>query len=155
MMAPALTGRRFVQICAVAALLALAVAGCGEKEEPSATELDASSAEEKLETELPIAGAWKGELHQKGLKPFTVTARIAGAEGPNRVHYSGIDCSGRWTYEGQVGDEYSFHEAIDRGKGGKCKGAGTVTLRRVAADRLDYEFRGGGIESRGVLHQVD
>jgi hypothetical protein len=154
MMAPALTGTRLVQICAATALLAVVVAGCGEKEEPSAAELDASSAEEELTADLPIAGRWKGELRQKGLKPFTVTAQITGPDGPNRVHYSGIDCSGTWTYEGRYNDRFIFQEVIDRGKGRKCKGAGTVTVTIAVDDRLDYEFRGGGIVSRGVLHRV-
>jgi hypothetical protein len=139
---------------AAAALLAAGLAACGEKEEPSAAELRASSSEEQFAEKLPIVGDWRGELRQKGLKPFTVTAKISGSEGPNTVHYSGIDCSGRWTYQGRAGDEYVFGERIDAGQGGECKGSGTVTLVLVADDRLSYEFQGGGVESQGTLQRV-
>jgi hypothetical protein len=43
---------------------------------------------------------------------------------------------------------------IDRGAGGNCKGVGTVTLTPTPADRLDYAFTGGGVESRGVLSRL-
>jgi hypothetical protein len=156
MMAPVM--RTGSAICAaVTAILALGLAGCGEKEEPSAADLDeeaALQAEDELAPDFPIAGDWKGELSQKGLKPFTVTAEIAGPDGPNTVHYSGIDCSGRWTFEGEVGGDYTFNERIQRGQGGKCKGAGTVTLSPDADDTLGYEFRGGGVESRGTLERT-
>jgi hypothetical protein len=145
-------------ICAAAtAILALGVAGCGEKEEPSAAEIEeaAAQSEEDLAPDLPIAGTWEGELRQKGLKPFRVEAEIAGPDGPNTVFYTGIDCSGRWTFEGSAGSKYTFNERIDRGQGGKCKGAGTVTLVLEASERLGYEFQGGGVESRGTLERTD
>jgi hypothetical protein len=143
-----------VLIALLAALAALALAACGEKEEPSARELADATEEEQAEEEFEIAGDWRGQLQQQGLDPFVVTAKITGAEGPNTVHYTGIDCSGDWTYEGRTGDSYSFNERIDRGKSDKCKGSGTVTLSVESADELGYEFRGGGVESRGTLERV-
>jgi hypothetical protein len=142
-------------IAILAVLLAAALlGGCGEKDEPSASELATTSASQQTEEDFEIAGDWRGELRQKGVKPFVVTAEIAGPEGPNSVHYTGIDCSGKWTFEGRYGNDYSFHERIDRGKGGECKGSGTVTLRDEGRDELGYEFRGGGIESQGTLKPV-
>ena len=136
---------------ALLAIAAMALSACGEKEEPSAAELTQTSASEQTANEFAIDGDWRGQLRQKGLKPFTVRAQITGPDGPNTVHYTGIDCSGKWTYEGRIGDEYSFNERIDRGKGGKCKGAGTVALTAVGPAKLDYVFRGGGVESKGTL----
>jgi hypothetical protein len=134
--------------------IAATLAACGEKEEPSAAELATTSASQQTEEEFAIDGDWRGELRQQGLKPFVVTAEITGPDGPNSVHYTGIDCSGKWTYEGRIGDEYSFHERIDRDKGGECKGSGTVALTAVGPAKLEYEFRGGGIESQGTLEPV-
>lgn len=136
-------------------LAAAALAACGEKDEPSASELDTTSASQQTEEDFAIAGEWRGELRQKGVKPFVVTAEIAGPEGPNSVHYTGIDCSGKWTFEGRFGDEYSFHERIDRGQGGRCKGKGTVSLTAASPDELEYMFQGGGVESRGILEPVE
>ena len=142
-------------IAAGLALAAAVIAGCGETEEPSASELAGSSAAQGTEEEFAIAGDWRGELSQKGLEPFRVAAKITGPDGPNTVHYTGIDCSGTWTYEGQVGEEYSFHERIDRGQGGRCKGKGTVSLTAASPDELEYVFQGGGVESRGILEPVE
>jgi hypothetical protein len=99
-----------------------------------------------------IAGSWQGELQQKGMRPFVVTATIHAprSRAHNTVHYTGIDCGGRWTYLGREDAAYRFREVITRGKSATCKGVGTVTLT-PAEDRLRYEFRGGGIVSRGVL----
>jgi hypothetical protein len=131
---------------AFAVLTLGAAAGCGEKSEEAATNPPEP-------TGFQIEGRWSGELQQKGLKPFRVDAEIGSLDDPkqNTVHYTGIDCSGNWTFQGREGNAYRFREVIDHGKGGKCKGTGTVTLTPVSADRLDYEFRGGGVESRGVL----
>jgi hypothetical protein len=145
--------RRLASLIAAVATAA-ALAACGEKEEPSAAELATTSASQQTEDEFAIEGDWRGELRQKGLKPFVVAAEINGPDGPNSVRYTGIGCSGKWTYEGRIGNEYSFHERIDRGKGGDCKGSGTVTLTAVGPAELDYEFRGGGIESQGKLEPV-
>ena len=154
-MTTAMWGRRTKAALAGAILaLALAVSACGEKEEPSAEELAQTSAAKQTEDEFAIAGEWRGQLRQKGLEPFAVAAKISGPDGPNTVEYTGIDCSGTWTYEGQAGDEYSFHERIDRGQGDRCKGKGTVTLTAASPADLDYVFRGGGVESRGTLKPV-
>ena len=87
------------------------------------------------------------------MRPFRVEADIRSLRPPGRntVAYTGIDCRGGWTYLGESGGEYRFREVIDRGRGGKCKGEGEVSLRRRPDGRLDYEFRGGGVESSGVL----
>ena len=100
-----------------------------------------------------ILGRWKGTLHQRGLRPFVVTARIRGfdALSRNSVHYTGINCSGHWTYLTRTGGAYQFREVITSGKAGKCKGVGRVTLTRIDANHVHYGFRGGGIVSRGVL----
>jgi hypothetical protein len=126
------------------ALLAIAVVGCGEREEPEVT---------TAEPEFEITGEWGGRLTQKGLKPFTVTARIVSLERSkqNVVRYSGIDCAGTWEYLGATETAYRFREVIDRGAGRKCKGVGTVALTPLTDDRVDYLFRGGGVSSRGVL----
>lgn len=68
----------------------------------------------------------------------------------NRVHYSGIDCGGHWTYLGTSGGTVRFREVIDSGKSAKCKGVGQVTLSREGA-RLRYRFSGGDVVSRGRL----
>lgn len=60
--------------------------------------------------EFEIAGSWRGNLAQKGMHPFVVTATIR-APSPsarNTVHYSGIDCGGRWTYLGREDSAYRF-----------------------------------------------
>jgi hypothetical protein len=100
-----------------------------------------------------LLGRWSGELRQRGLEPFRVTADIRALDprARNTVSYTGIDCSGRWTYLGGRGPDYRFREVIDHGRGGKCKGVGEVSLTRQGADRLRYTFRGGGVESRGLI----
>ncbi len=55
------------------------------------------------------------------IRGFAKTAR-------NTVHYTGINCSGHWTYLGKRHGSYRFREKITSGKGRKCKGTGTVTL---------------------------
>ena len=104
-----------------------------------------------------LRGDWTGRLHQKGLDPFTVTAKIdapAGSSG-NTVHYTGINCSGNWRYLGSNGSEHRYREVINRGHGGKCKSVGVVTLTTGSStDRLGYEFRGGGVVSRGTLRRT-
>jgi hypothetical protein len=100
-----------------------------------------------------ILGHWKGRLHQRGLKPFTVTATIRGfdALSRNTVHYTRINCSGHWTYLTRGGRTYQFREVITSGSGGKCKGVGRVTLTQVDRNHARYVFRGGGVVSRGML----
>jgi hypothetical protein len=136
-------------IAATAAAVLIGIAGCGA----SGTE-DASTSAGRADV---LAGQWRGRLHQQGLEPFTVTATIASPSGSagNEVHYTGIDCSGRWSFLGSRGSDHRFREVIDRGRGGKCKGVGTVSLTTTTSpDRLDYEFRGGGVTSRGTLRRT-
>lgn len=134
-------------------LLALPLAACGEKDEPVLSELPPPP---EPPEEFEILGKWSGELRQRGVRPFGVTATISSlerAEG-NVVRYGGeIGCSGRWEFLGRRRTAYRFREVIDRGRGGKCKGTGTVTLVPAGADRLDYDFHGGGAESAGVLRR--
>jgi hypothetical protein len=141
---------RPILLAALAAAL-LALAGCGEKEEPVLSELPPPPDPAQ---EFEILGEWKGQLRQKGLKPFGVEARIASLEQSKRnvVRYGGeIACSGTWEFLGKRQTAFRFREVIDSGRGGKCKGTGTVTLTPFDADGVDYEFRGGGIESAGTL----
>lgn len=128
----------------LAALVAVALlAGCEDDSDPAAS--------------FQILGTWGGELHQKDLDPFRVKAAIGDLADPtaNTVHYTGIDCGGNWRFLGRDGSAYRFREVIDRGAGGDCKGVGIVTLTPSSADELDYEFRGGGIESFGVLSRTN
>jgi len=136
-------------IAAIASAGLLAVAGCGGSD-------DKGTSTSPARADI-LAGKWEGQLHQEGLAPFTVTATIVSPTGSagNEVHYTGIECSGRWSYLGSHGQDYRFREVIDRGRGGKCKGVGNVTLTATSSrDRLDYEFRGGGVRSRGTLRRT-
>jgi hypothetical protein len=139
-------------ITLVLALTAPSLAACGEKDEPEPAAAEPTT---QAGGGFDILGSWKGELRQKGVKPFRVTARIGSLDDPkqNEVSYTGIDCAGNWTYL-RDGESFRFREVIDRGEGGRCKGTGTVTLTPTQGGRLEYLFRGGGIESRGVLTRV-
>ena len=121
-----------------------ALSGCGGGESSSAAGPD-------------IRGEWHGRLEQRGMQPFEVQATIrslATGKRSARVHYTGIDCSGHWTLLSRGVRGYRFREVIDRGEGAACKGVGTV--RVIPDDQyLDYDFRGGGVESHGVLSRVD
>jgi hypothetical protein len=125
-------------------------AGCGEKAEPDPSTLGPAPQDA---TGFEIEGTWQGRLRQKGIKPFRVTAMIGSLDEArdNSVTYTGIDCSGTWKFLDRPGDAYRFREVIDRGAGGSCKGVGTVTLTPTPEGQLDYEFRGGGVTSHGVL----
>lgn len=130
------------------AALALALtAGCGSSGDQSISSSSSSV------PGFQIVGSWSGELHQKGLQPFRVSASIRDLRDPasNTVHYTGINCGGNWTYLGRSGEAYRFREVIDRGAGGSCKGVGEVTVTPRGPDTLAYVFRGGGVESRGDL----
>ncbi|MDX6583812.1 MAG: hypothetical protein QOI10_2996 [Solirubrobacterales bacterium] len=146
----------------LAAALALLAAGCGEKQEPDLSEIPPPPQPQPQTPPrgLPeaVTGRWLGTLQQKGVKPFPIQVRIASATDrkKNPVHYGGqIDCSGNWTYLGAQGSQVRFRELIDRGSGGSCKGTGRVTVEAVSGPppRLRYEFSGGGVSSRGVLHR--
>jgi hypothetical protein len=136
--------RRLIALLAVPALL---IAGCGGGEDGTT-----STGTQDFE----IVGSWRGVLHQKGLQPFTVSADIRDLTNPsaNTVHYSGIDCGGNWTLAGQTGGTYRFKEVINRGAGGTCKGVGIVLLVPMGADRLGYQFSGGGVTSTGTLNRA-
>jgi hypothetical protein len=107
-------------------------------------------------TSFVLVGTWKGTLHQRGIDPFTAKATIRGLAktARNTVHYTGINCSGRWTYLGKRKATYRFREKISTGRGGKCKGTGIVTVTPKSPNTLGYIFRGGGVVSRGVLVRV-
>jgi hypothetical protein len=131
------------------------VAGCGDDdgEEEATTAPDVAAQEEDYD----ITGEWSGKLRQENLAPFRVTATIGDLKDPkqNTVSYTVIDCSGNWTYEGRDGAAFTFREVINSGKGGSCKGVGRVSLTPFAPDGVDYVFRGGGVESYGVLRRGD
>lgn len=131
-------------LLAIAALLL--VTGCGDDD-------SGDSAQTGSTQDFEITGTWAGKLVQEGLPDFRVRATVASLDDgeQNTVHYTGIDCSGRWTYEGMDGSAYTFREDIDEGKGGTCKEEGTVSLTPFGPDGVDYSFKGGGVESVGVL----
>ncbi len=140
--------RRPLALAPLLIVLAIALAACGERDEPAIT------ATTTAEPQFEITGEWEGRLTQKGLKPFTVRATIDSLERSkqNVVRYGApIACSGTWDYLGASATAYRFTELIDRGEGGKCKGTGTVSLVPLTDDRLEYEFNGGAVTSRGVL----
>ena len=137
---------RIATLAPVLAAVVLGLAACGEREEPA---ISVGSTEPEFE----ITGAWQGRLTQKGMKPFTVEARIRSLalSKDNLVRYSRIDCAGTWEYLGASATAYRFRETIDRGRSKECKGTGTVELRPLAANRVAYVFRGGGVSSAGEL----
>lgn len=144
-----------------AALLALACAapGCGGSDDPTSAGGEARSSDAggpPTATAFP-AGRWQGALAQRGLKPFRIRVEIRSRTVParNMVAYSRIDCGGNWAYLGRRGPDFRFREVIDRGRRGACRGVGVVTLRYVSADRLRYEFRGGGVASSGFIRPQD
>ena len=133
--------------CIAALLLGAGVAACGEREEPEITAATAPQFE--------ITGSWRGELTQQGMKPFAVQATIASLERfkDNTVHYGEINCQGTWEYLGASTTAYRFHEVIERGRSAKCKGSGTVSLTPLSENSVAYEFRGGGVVSKGDLQR--
>jgi hypothetical protein len=136
-------------LASFAAFLVIGWTGCGGSDGDMST----TSAVPFGQAEL--VGHWQGRLHQKGLDPFAVTAVIASPTGSagNRVHYTGIDCSGTWTALGEARDTFRFREVITSGHGGKCKGVGIVSLTPTG-QQLGYQFRGGGVISRGTLRRT-
>jgi hypothetical protein len=140
------TRRLLTSSLAAAALLA----GCGGDDASDDATIAASPAGFEA-----VAGDWSGTLHQSETEPFPIDVHVESQDDPklNVVHYGGeIACSGNWTYLGADGTEVSFREVIDRGRGGRCKGSGTVRLTTTGdPGRLDYSFSGGGVESEGVL----
>jgi ABC-type glycerol-3-phosphate transport system substrate-binding protein len=134
--------------CIAALAAALALAACGERDEP---EISTTT-----QSQFEITGSWRGELTQQGMKPFPVQATIASLERfkDNTVHYGGIDCSGTWEYLGASDTAYRFHEVITSGKSAKCKGQGTVSLTPTTENSVAYEFSGGGVTSKGDLQRI-
>jgi hypothetical protein len=133
---------------ALLAVLVLLIAGCGGS---------GSSSDDSAKS---IAGDWTGSLRQKGLKPFRIAVRIE-ASGAGRVAYTGIECGGEWNLRVvryTRPEQYEFDEQISEGAGGQCKGRGAVgvQLEGTGADsHLRYQFTGGGVTSRGLLHRTD
>jgi hypothetical protein len=107
-------------------------------------------------TGTDLKGTWHGELHQAGLKPFTVTVTIRSLHDARRnpVRYSGLDCTGTWAYQGARSGRFRFREVITAGRSDTCKGAGTVSLVPLSAAALGYRFSGGGVTSAGVIRRV-
>lgn len=146
--------------CAVA--LAAGATACGEKDEPDLSQLppvpQPQAADPPQRLPRAVVGRWQGTLRQQGLKPFSIRVEIASATDrkQNVVRYGGeIDCSGTWSYLGVESPQVRFRERIGRGGGGDCKSEGTVSLRPLPGEpeRLGYEFRGRGVESRGALRR--
>jgi hypothetical protein len=133
------------------ALLAIAAGGCGGSSGGGSN--DGSNGRFTAGTGAYILGSWHGQLRQKGMSDFSVIAVVRSLTDASRntVSYTGIRCSGNWTYRGYSGGAYRFHEVIGRGSGGSCKGQGTVTLQPTGRYTVRYEFRGGGVVSRGTL----
>jgi hypothetical protein len=149
--APAVRLRRITPLLLALAVLAL-FAGCGDDDSDGggATAEGAGSL-----AEYDITGTWTGKLTQKDLSDFRVRAEIRNLDDKfkNTVSYTGINCSGHWEFLGRDGAAFLFEEVIDAGKGGNCKGKGNVTLTPFSAGGVDYNFRGGGVESAGVLRR--
>lgn len=135
------------------AVAALALSACGEKSEPTNPGDLPPPTTQPAPARFDITGRFRGTLRQRGLRPFRVAVAITSLrrDGRNPVRYSGLGCSGNWTYLGARAGALRFRERITRGRSRKCKGVGTVTLTPAGADRLGYEFRGGGVVSRGTL----
>jgi hypothetical protein len=138
---------------------ALLIAGCGNGGESTDVTAPGGSITRQ------ISGRWKGGLHQEGLEPFKIGVDIT-ADGRGEVAYTGLRCGGDWTLDQvrpSAPPRYLFTEVINQGAGGKCKGKGTVTLAPIqghapnqpAYSRLNYQFNGGGVTSRGLLHRTD
>jgi hypothetical protein len=130
----------------VSLLAAILAVGCGGSAEDRSPTLQAPSTR-------AIAGDWTGRLIQTGLPPFRIAVAINPRAG-GAVAYTGIRCGGIWTaISGDPPATYVFREGIKFGSGGKCKGTGTVSLKRDG-QRLDYVFHGGGVTSRGILSRT-
>jgi hypothetical protein len=132
------------------AVLVAAAAGCGDSSKGNESKKSTTTAPPHA---FSLISEWHGRLTQKKLQPFDVNATIRSLSSGTRntVHYSGIDCSGNWTYLGRTNRAFRFREVIDRGKSSTCKGVGTVSLIPKGTNQLRYEFRGGGVVSSGVL----
>jgi hypothetical protein len=141
------------------AIGALLIGGCGDDEDAANLTTPGEGVTRQ------ISGRWAGQLHQEGLKPFEIAADI-GSDSTARVAYTGIECGGSWeltTVRESLPPQYGFTETIEEGSGGNCKGTGTVSLSPIQGDapnapaysRMNYQFTGGGVTSRGLLHRTD
>jgi hypothetical protein len=135
------------------AATAIALVGCGGGDDDSGSAPPSTAP--RPGSDAYILGHWQGMLSQSGMPRFSVSAAIGSTSDPreNRVSYSVIRCRGNWTFRGFEQGAYRFREVIDRGAGGSCKGVGQVTMAPRGPDAARYEFRGGGITSRGLLHR--
>jgi hypothetical protein len=161
----AVSVRRLIPLLTVAVLIGLA--SCGNDDDHKGP-VDLSGVLPSDPTVAALEGDWAGELKQSGVAPFEVAVRFTpGAT--TRVAYTGIECGGTWSATGTLDSLppfYLFDERIDQGEGGECKGTGNVSLhprerctkpegeRCGSYQHLDYEFRGGGVVSKGVLTRV-
>jgi hypothetical protein len=148
-------GSRLIPLLAILALTTMGLASCGEEDEPD---------EDSAGAPRELTGDWTGQLTQEGLPPFAIAVRIEphDSSSPTRVAYTGIDCGGTWRSSGTLESnppQHLFTEEIDQGAGGNCKGSGGVKLiprpGKNQSTRLQYEFDGGGITSRGVLSRTN
>lgn len=130
-------------------LVALPAWGCGDDSDDGTSTGEGAGAF----ADYDITGTWSGTLEQENLSDFRVRAEIRNLDDKfkNTVSYTVIDCSGHWEYLGRDGTGFLFEEVIDAGKGGSCKGKGNVTLTPFSETGVDYNFRGGGVESAGIL----
>jgi hypothetical protein len=135
--------RRLMLLLAVPVLL---VAGCGGSSDNAATSTSAI----KLGPTPEIGGPWAGKLTQAGIAPFRI-AVVINDDGTGLVAYTGIDCAGHWSLDSGEAPSYVFTEEITEGRGGECKGTGTVHLTHTAPGKLSYRFEGGGVTSSGLL----
>jgi hypothetical protein len=148
-------------------LLAVLLAGCGDGD-PDKPLVNLDRVIPSDPTIAALQGDWKGELKQSGVPPFEVAVSFTPGA-PTRVAYTGIECGGTWTVTGTLDSlppYYLFDERIDQGEGDECKGTGSVSLNPEEPCRkpegeacavyqhLHYEFRGGGVVSKGVLTRV-
>jgi hypothetical protein len=138
------------QMAVAATAAALILAACGGSSGSSST--PPSTTASPPSAAGFVIGSWHGELHQQGMPPFRVSVTVASLSNSasNPVHYTGLNCSGHWTYLGTTAETARFREVIASGKSAKCKGVGEVTLTRTGT-RLRYRFTGGGVVSLGVL----
>jgi hypothetical protein len=161
--------RRLIPLLTVVALVG--ITSCGDDDEggrppKSLGDFLTGNANDFVGSQL--RGNWGGRLTQKGLPPFEMAMNFEVGSDP-LVAYTGIECGGTWTATGTLDSlppVYLFDERIDQGKGGECKGTGNVSLHPQEPCRkpegepcsvyqhLEYEFRGGGVVSKGVLTRV-
>jgi hypothetical protein len=155
---------RWLSTVLVALGLVLSLGGCND-DDRNGPRVDLSDLVRGDPIVAALEGDWAGELEQAGVAPFEVAVRFT-PSATTQVAYTGIDCGGTWTATGTLDSLppfYLFDERIDQGEGGECKGTGNVSLhpqepcRKPEGERcsvyqhLEYEFRGGGVVSKGVV----